>query len=169
MNKAIFFDRDGTLIVDKGYNCKISQLEFFSDTIKVLKHFSDLSYKLVIITNQSGIGRGYYSKNDYNVFQKRFLNELSINKIKINKIYYCPHHPNMNCECRKPSIFLVKKAQNYFNLNLSLSYFVGDKDEDIKCGRDSGCKTVRIKSGYPQNETSDFFISSLIELIDVIK
>jgi len=153
MNKAIFLDRDGTINVDTGFVHKIHKFE--KGAVKGLKLLQNLNCKLIIVTGQSGIARGYYTEQDYHKFMKNMYSDFKKYKIKIEKDYFCPHHPKegigkykINCDCRKPKIGMVKKASKDFNIDLSKSWVIGDKTDDIKMGENAGCKTILLKTGY---------------------
>jgi D-glycero-D-manno-heptose 1,7-bisphosphate phosphatase len=153
MNKAIFLDRDGVLNEDPGFLHRIEDLKFYPGVIDALIEFSQTDYIIVIVTNQPGIGRGYYTEKEYLAFEKEYLYELdrlSDGKIRIDKVYYCPHHPTAGigkykivCECRKPASGMLLNAQKEFNIDFSLSYMIGDKRSDIQAGKTVGCKTIR--------------------------
>ncbi len=146
-NKAIFLDRDGVIIEDKGYVHKAEDLKFIEGSIEALKLLSKTDYKLIVITNQAGIGRGYYSKKDYHKFTNIMLRKLSAEKARIDKIYFCPHHPDDNCDCRKPKIKMLKRAERDLSIDFSKSWVIGDKTIDIKMGENAGCKTILVKTG----------------------
>lgn len=130
MNKAVFLDRDGTINKDYGYVFEIEKFEFISGAIEGLKILRDLGYKLIVITNQSGIARGYYTEEDaINIFEY-MKNELLKENIIIEKVYYCPHIGD-NCNCRKPKLELFYKAQKEFDIDFQESYAIGDKIRDL--------------------------------------
>ena len=131
MNKAIFLDRDGTINVDYGYVSKIQDFKFIEGAKEGLKILYDLGYKLIVITNQSGIARGYYTEDDAKKVFDYMVSELLKEKIKIEKVYYCPHLGN-ECNCRKPKLELFYKAQQEFDIDFSLSYAIGDKLRDLE-------------------------------------
>ncbi len=143
-NRAIFLDRDGVINIDKGYVYRIQDFEFVPGVIDFLKSIP-LEYKKIIITNQSGIRRGYYSEEDYQRVTNHMLNELKKQKITIDAVYHCPHKSDDNCECRKPKIGMLKRAEKDFSLNLRECIFVGDKESDAECGRKAGCKVILVK------------------------
>jgi D-glycero-D-manno-heptose 1,7-bisphosphate phosphatase len=148
MNKAIFLDRDGVINIDHEYVHKIENFKFIPKTFEALKKVQDSKeYKLIIVTNQSGIGRGYYTLEDYKKVEKHMLDCFKKEGIKIEKIYFCPHNYDANCECRKPKTYFLKKAKKEFDLDLDKSYMIGDKTTDIKFGNDGGCKSILVLTG----------------------
>lgn len=162
-NKTIFLDRDGTLNKDYGYVYQKEKLEFLPGVIKGLKELSNQGYKLIIITNQSGIARGYFSLEQYNDFNNYFLNKLHKENILIDKVYCCPHKDEDNCECRKPKLGLFYKAIKEFNVDLDNSYAVGDKIRDL-----SICDETNIKGIILDNSIkSSYFIATTFD--DVVK
>ena len=158
MNRAIFLDRDGTLIEEKSYLSNVSDIEFINGTIDGLKLLQD-KYLLIIITNQSGVARGYFTEDKVREINQYIENKLLEKGIKITDTLYCPHYKNgiikkysIDCECRKP------------NINLNESYVVGDKDSDILLGRNANCKSILIKnSNYHNNEKSDYIASDILD------
>lgn len=137
MNKAVFLDRDGTINVDKGYVYRIEDFEFLPGVIEALRLFQSMGYLLIIITNQSGIGRGYYTEDDLIKLTEYMNQELLKEGIKVTDFFYCPHienasveHYRKKCNCRKPSIELFLKAQEKWNIDWAKSYAVGDKFRD---------------------------------------
>ena len=171
MNKAVFFDRDGVIVEDVGYHYKIEDFKFIPNTIEGLKLLKN--YKLIIVTNQSGIGRGYYKTEDFLKFNNHLLNELKKCNIKIEKTYYCPHKPQDNCKCRKPKIKLIKDAEKEFNVDLSKSFMIGDKKKDIEMARNAGCKSILVLTGYgmkeKENSKADYIAKDLLEAAKWIK
>lgn len=140
MTRALFLDRDGVINVEKNYLYKIKDFEFNKGIFELCKYFQKLNYKIFIITNQSGIARGLYSLDDLKRLHDWMLSHFFKNKIIIDKIYFCPHHPEFdcNCECRKPSPGLIFKARDEFNLNLAESVLIGDRKTDIIAGKNAG-------------------------------
>ncbi|MCI8362389.1 MAG: HAD family hydrolase [Clostridia bacterium] len=130
MNKVVFLDRDGTINEDYGYVFEIEKFKFIKGVIEGLKILRDLGYKLIVITNQSGIARGYYTKEDAIKIFEYMKNELLKENIIIEKVYYCPHIGD-NCNCRKPKLELFYKAQKEFDIDFKESYAIGDKVRDL--------------------------------------
>jgi len=131
--KALFLDRDGVINVDYNYVSKIENFEFIDSIFELINLFIEDGYKIFIVTNQSGIGRGYYSQDDFNTLTQWMLKEFLKNDIKIYGVYYCPHLPEDNCNCRKPAIGMIEEAiREYPNIDLVNSYMIGDKPSDIE-------------------------------------
>lgn len=154
--KVIFLDRDGTINVEKNYLYKIDDFEFLPGVIEALQRFKKQGYDLIIITNQSGIARGYYSEQNYTELMKYMNDRLHENGIDITAIYYCPHHPEgdvlkyrVDCDCRKPKLALFEKAIKQFDIDIKNSYAIGDKLRDLAVCMKYDCK------GYLVNDTED--------------
>ncbi len=152
-NKAIFLDRDGTINIDKEYMFKSEDFEFEPKAIEALKTFSNLGYILIVVTNQSGIGRGYYTENDLEILHKHMNSLLEKHNIQITKYYYCPHHKShgigeykIDCQCRKPHPYMILKGIEEFNIDPSLSFMVGDKISDIEAGLAANVKPILLKT-----------------------
>jgi len=154
MKKAIFLDRDGTINVEKDYIYKSEDLVFEEGTIEALKTFKNLEYILIVISNQSGIARGYFTEEDLNIFNNNMNEILKKNGIEITEFYCCPHHPDgigeykKVCECRKPNNKMIEDAIKKYNIAREKSYMIGDKTSDIGAGLKSNLKTVLVKTGY---------------------
>ena len=134
MNKAIFLDRDGTINIEKNYLYKIDDFEFLPRCIDALRLLQNAGYKLIILTNQSGIARGFYSEKDFLKLNEWMICELAKHSVSIERVYYCPHLPDAKmemyrkiCECRKPKIGMFTQAIEEFNLDIRQCYAVGDK------------------------------------------
>ncbi len=148
MKKAIFLDRDGTINKDsKDYIKSLSEFHIFPFIIESLKNFTNLGFELIIITNQSGIGRGFFSENKLKIIHTFLLNELNRQNINLLDIYYCPHLPTENCDCRKPKIKNITKASEKYNIDLKKSWFIGDSEKDIVAGKNAKCKTGLVLTG----------------------
>ena len=146
--KAIFLDRDGTLNRDFGYVYRIEQLELLPGVVEALTLFRDAGFLLIVVTNQSGVGRGFYTKEDAAVFNKALAEILEKKGIKIAEFYTCYHSPEENCICRKPSPYLIKKAIKDFNIDTQTSFLFGDKESDIQCGENVPVATFLITDDH---------------------
>ncbi len=149
MNKAIFLDRDGTINVDKHYLYKIEDFEFLPGAIEGLKILQDAGYLLIIVTNQSGIARGYYTEEQYRQLNCYMLSELGKQGVYIKDVFYCPHHPQAtvelyrkNCNCRKPQLGLYYEAVEKWGIDLSKSWAIGDKERDCSICLSTKCRGI---------------------------
>ncbi|MCH8004320.1 MAG: HAD family hydrolase [Nanoarchaeota archaeon] len=161
MNKAIYIDRDGTLVEDPNYYVyKLEDFGLLPGVVKGLKVLSK-EFIFIIITNQSGIGRGVHTLKDTEKFNEKLINELKKEDIEIKKIYICPHAPEDNCDCRKPSIKFIKEAEKEFDIDLKKSWVIGDKPIDVKMGEKSECKTIYALTGHGKEYFKDLEKSNL--------
>ena len=153
---AVFLDRDGVINVEKDYVYTIDEFEFIEDSIEALKILQDKGYALVVVTNQSGIARGYYTEEDF-LKLTEWMDWCLIDRgVTLDGIYYCPHHPEkgignykVECNCSKPKAGLIFDAVKQLNIDLSRSVMVGDKLSDIECGKNAGIKrNYLVRSGH---------------------
>ena len=153
-NKFILLDRDGVINVEKSYLHKIEDFEYEKNVVAGLTELRDLGYKFAIITNQAGIARGYYTEDDFWKLQSFIENDLLKNGIKIEKAYFCPHHPNIEgkygieCNCRKPKTGNFELAISEFNIDTKNSFMIGDKITDLIPAEKTGITPVLVKTGY---------------------
>lgn len=143
--QAIFLDRDGTIMVDVGYPNRAEQVELLPGVADALKTFRDHGYMIIVVSNQSGVGRGYMTPDDVSIVHQRLLSLLSESGVSLDEAYYCPHAPEENCDCRKPSPAMIFDAAKKFDIDLSRSFMIGDREVDIETGKRAGCKTVHLK------------------------
>ena len=166
---AIFLDRDGTLMRDVDYCGNPGEVEVFPDVSEALRRLKQAGYKVVVVTNQSGIGRGYFSETDYRAVEAEFLRQIGDGLIDAS--YYCPELPTSNSVRRKPRPEMIFEAQRDHRLDLRRSFFVGDKASDIACGRNAGVRTILVQTGYGARETNcgaDWIARDLTEAADII-
>lgn len=153
-DKFIIFDRDGVINVEKSYLYKVEEFEYEKGVVEGLLELKKLGYKFIIITNQAGIARGYYSEEDYLKLEKYISDDLRSKGIDIEKTYFCPHHPEgtgkykKECQCRKPGKGNFIKAVNEFNIDVKNSYMVGDRVTDLIPAEELGFNTVLLQTGY---------------------
>lgn len=152
--KAIILDRDGVLIEDKDFSYKIEDLEVLPGVIKGLKNLQQ-QFILFIVTNQAGIGRGYYTVEDFHIYNNYLISILSKKNIKIEKTFFCPHVKEDNCECRKPNPKYLHEIADNWNIDLSSSWMIGDHPSDIQFGINGGCKTVYMITGHGRKHLED--------------
>ena len=170
--KTIFLDRDGVINKDVNYAYKIIDFEFNDGIFDVCIYLQNLGYKIIIVTNQSGIGRGLYSEKDYLKINQWMLNEFSLKSISILDTFYCPHKPNSSCDCRKPKPGMFFTAQKKYGIDMNHSWMIGDKETDIESANLAGINnTVLVRSGHKideMNSNSKFIIDSIEQSQDII-
>jgi len=131
LKKALFLDRDGIINVDHGYVSQIDKFEFTKDIFDLLHLFTDAGYLLFIVTNQSGIGRKYYTQEDFDTLTQWMINALHEEYIDIKEVQYCPHTPEDDCNCRKPATGMIENILKKHTIDLHNSWIIGDKQSDI--------------------------------------
>lgn len=148
--KAIFLDRDGTINVEKNYLYRYEDWEWIPGSIEALKLLQNAGYLLIIVTNQAGIARGYYTIEDVHHLHSRVLSELKTYGVEINDIYSCPHHPDITgeCDCRKPGSKMLIDAVIKWNIDPEVSFMIGDKNIDCLAAETVGLNTVLVETGY---------------------
>jgi D-glycero-D-manno-heptose 1,7-bisphosphate phosphatase len=147
----ILLDRDGTLITEQDYLKDPRKVRFLPGSIAGLKRLARAGYPMVVISNQSGIGRGLMTRQDVERVNRRFLQLLKNQGVRLG-VYYCPHHPKINCACRKPKLKLVKQAAHDLGLSWKNCISVGDKKCDVAMGRRTGGKGVLVLTGIGRQE-----------------
>ncbi len=171
--KTIFLDRDGVINKEVRYLYRLSDFEFIDGVFDACLYFQKLSYKIIIISNQSGIARGYYNENDYQKLTEWMLGQFNDNGINILDIFYCPHSPESLCECRKPKPGMLIEAEYKYNISMKDSWMIGDKETDIKAANLAGItNTILVRSGHlvdKSNSKSKFTIDSIKQSNKVIK
>ncbi len=169
--KAIFLDRDGVINKDLGYVYKKEDFIFCDGIFEILRYFHNLGFELFIITNQSGIGRKYFTQSDFSKISEYMTTQLRVENINIKEIAHCPHTPDQDCKCRKPKPKMVNDLVNKFNININTSWFIGDKDLDMACAKNAKIKNkIQIISEYKnQTKLADFYINTLNKLKEIIK
>jgi len=153
-NRYIIIDRDGTIIIDKNYLSDPDQIEFETRAIAGLRLMRSFGFRLLIVTNQSGVGRGYFSLEQMNETNSKLIGMLEQNGIKIEGIFSCPHSPDKNCDCRKPNIGLITEAKEKFGFKPGNCIVIGDKAADIKLGKNICAGTILVRTGYGQKTES---------------
>lgn len=153
MKYAIFLDRDGTLNDDAGYTHKIEDWIWLPRALEGLREMTRRKWTLVVVSNQSGIGRGYYDYSHLKKLEEELNKELAERQIHIAGWYYCPHLPTEHCSCRKPEPGMLLQAARELNISLPQSWMIGDRISDIEAGQAAGCKTGLIMNYRYPNET----------------
>ena len=170
--KTIFLDRDGVINKEVNYLHKIDDFEFIGGIFDTCLHFQSLSYKIIIITNQSGISRGYYTESDYQKVTQWMLNQFKYNNINILDIFHCPHGPNSTCNCRKPMPGMFLNAKTKHNIDMEKSWMIGDNERDIIAANSAGIdNTILVRSGHRIDESksnASFFLDSIQQVKQII-
>lgn len=172
---AVFLDRDGVLISEKGYVTALDQLEIFSYTAECVAKIKNSGYLTIVITNQSGVARGFFSEEELCKMNRYMMKETGV-----DAIYYCPHYEQgiipkyaKKCSCRKPQIGMIESACKDFDIDLSKSYLVGDRASDILAGQRTGIKTILLESGYgraklEENVMPDYTLNDLRDVANLL-
>ena len=180
MNKAIFLDRDGTLNIDYGYVHEIDNFKFIDGAIDALRELKKMGYMLVLVTNQSGIARGYFSEDQFLQLTEWMDWSLAEQDVDLDGIYYCPHHPEgkgeykEDCDCRKPKPGMLLQAIKELKIDPTQSIMVGDKVEDLKAGIGAKVKmNVLVRTGKTVTEegerVADYVLDSIVDLPRILK
>lgn len=164
MSKAIFIDRDGTIIADKHFLSSPEGIEVLPGVADALRRLKKAGFLLMMITNQSGVGRGYFSENTVQEIHDRLQMLLKGKGVRLDDIFICPHHPDDGCECRKPKIKLFEDAIRKYSIDPRRSYAVGDKPGDVEAGKRAGCKTVFLG----KDEIADYSAANFPAAVDWI-
>lgn len=173
--RFVILDRDGTIITERNYLSDHSQVELIPEAAKGLKKIKALGLGLVVITNQSGIGRGFFSLKDLTLIHKKMISLLKKEGLKLDGIYFCPHKPDDNCTCRKPKLGLVKKAAKEHNFDPKECFVIGDKELDIELGQKMKANTFLVRTGYGSKVEKeslvepDCIVDDLLEAADIIQ
>lgn len=155
MRKAIFIDKDGTLIHDIPYNVDPTLLRFNTGAVEALKIFSRMGFALFVVSNQSGIARGFFTESDLHHLRRNLTERLKARGVTLDAFLFCPHHPdgsvapyNIECSCRKPKPGMILRAAGQYDLDLSRSWMIGDILNDVEAGNRAGCKTILLNKGH---------------------
>ncbi|MBI4948845.1 MAG: D-glycero-beta-D-manno-heptose 1,7-bisphosphate 7-phosphatase [Deltaproteobacteria bacterium] len=168
---AVFLDRDGTINEDTGYLHKPEELVVINGAAEAIKRLNSASVTVVVVSNQSGVGRGYFTDSDVEAVNDRLVDVIGGDGASIDAIYYCNHHPDEDCVCRKPSTGMLKKASAEHGIDLTNSYVVGDKGSDIELAFNAGAKGVLVLTGKGQDEShklkrpADFVAEDLMNAV----
>ena len=166
--RALFLDRDGIINVDSGYVYKIEDFKFTSGIFKTLLALQAKGFLLIIVTNQSGIARGYYTEEDYRNLTIHMMEKLAKKGISIKGVYHCPHAPDEGCRCRKPRSGMFKAAQKEFKLDMKNSWMIGDKESDMKAAVNAGVKNRILLTKTKELSESTHRIKKISEAIDIV-
>ena len=146
-NRAVFLDRDGVLMEDHNYVGDVDRVVVIQAAVPALQRLQAAGYKLFVVTNQSGVGRGYFTHEHVKQVHAHLDEQFAKAGVKIERYYVCPHHPDDNCACRKPSPKSLRDAAREFQLDLARCYMVGDRSSDIQAGHNAGVRTILVLTG----------------------
>jgi len=160
LNKAVFLDRDGVLITERGeYNFQPEHMKINAGVFEALLQMQQLGYLLIVISNQGGISKGLYTHQEVAFFHALMLTEFEQRGIQITDIYYCPHHPDVEmCICRKPQALLLEKALARFDIDASVSFFIGDAERDMQAADAAGVKKIKIEANENLTQIVEFLL-----------
>lgn len=172
--KVVIIDRDGVINEQVDYLHDPAKFRLLEGVTDALKTIQDLGYKLVIITNQQGIGLGYFSEEDFYKVNKKMLSLLHEKGISISKIYFCPHSLAENCNCRKPQTGLLERAEKDLNIDTEKSWMIGDRSSDILTGKRRNLKTIFVTTGEKENNDEyevkpDYTATNLLDAANIVK
>lgn len=154
MRRAVFLDRDGTINVEKEYLYQISEFEFVPGAVEAVRLLNEAGFLVIVVTNQSGVARGYYSEEDVENLHRYIAGELEKQGVWVDAWLYCPHHPDgrgsyaLPCNCRKPLPGMLNEAIRRFDIDPESSFMIGDKMADISAGLAAGCRAILVRTGY---------------------
>ena len=167
MPKALFLDRDGVVNVEKNYLHKIEEFELIEGIVEVCRAYQESGYLIIIVTNQSGISRGYYTEDDFAILSEWMVEHFKTLGITITHIYHCPHHESIDgvCECRKPEPGMFLEAQKEYDLDMAHSVMIGDNERDIEAAQRAGVEMNILLSTDASQSKANRVIFSLKELL----
>ena len=175
MKPAVFFDRDGVLTEERGYLKSADEMVVYDYSRECVNKIHNAGYLAIVITNQSGVARGYFTEDELAKMNARLIDETGV-----DAVYYCPHHPDgkiekfrKTCSCRKPAVGLIVKACKDFDIDLLHSFFIGDRECDIRTGQNAGIMTILVRTGYGVEEEKkglqeDFVVDDLKSAVEII-
>ena len=159
MHRAVFLDRDGTISEEVGYLNHIERFHLYPFAATALRRLNTAGLRTILVTNQSGVARGYFPESLIEEVHAKLQRELARDGAHLDAIYYCPHHPDsklapyrMNCDCRKPGLGMIKRAARELDLDLAGSFLVGDKSVDLETAYRAGTRAILVLSGYGKGE-----------------
>lgn len=167
--KAVFLDRDGTLMVDVGYPRDADQVQLLPGVIEGLTACRDAGFRLAIISNQSGVGRGYFGPDAVKAVHHRLLDLLAAGGLRIDDSRYCLHAPEESCACRKPSPLMIERSAEHLGVDLKSSFMIGDKSSDVEAGRRAGCQSILLQTDTTSEAVGTEFVArTWPEIVDIV-
>ena len=170
--KVVFLDRDGVINKEVGYLHKIKDFQFIDGVFKACMYLQTLDYQLIIVTNQSGISRGYYSEDEFHAVNNWMLEQFSARDVDVLDVFFCPHEPEDGCSCRKPKPGMLLTAKEKHDIDMSKSWMIGDKEADVSAANAAGINnTILVKSGHDideENSNAKYVLGSIKQAQTVI-
>jgi D-glycero-D-manno-heptose 1,7-bisphosphate phosphatase len=166
---AVFVDRDGTIMHDADYCSDPKEVEIFPGVVEALRHLKNKGYKLIVVTNQSGIGRGFFTLDQYRAVETEVLRQLG--NTLIDATYFCPDPPDQPSKCRKPAPGMILQAAREHNVDLARSFLIGDKEIDAECAHNAGVRAIRVRTGFDKmidGSCADWIAENLSQATDII-
>lgn len=170
-DKVVVLDRDGTIVVDRHYLSDPAALEFEPEAELGLRRMADMGFRLVVITNQSGIARGFFSLARLDEIHNRMAQMLESIGAPLAGIYFCPHGPEDACDCRKPNLGLMRQASQELGFDMSEAIVIGDKDSDVEFGRRAGAVTMLVANPVSRSlsgSSADYVVENLNQAADIM-
>lgn len=164
--RFVFLDRDGTLVHDGGYVHRVEDYRLLPGVVEALQELRDAGFRFAIVTNQSGIGRGLYTEADFARFQRRLLDDLEAGGIVIEATFMCPHLPDAQCACRKPSPASLLEARDRFAIDLAASWVIGDHAVDVRLAANAGCGGILLLTGHGAEERHELGDTPVAAIVD---
>jgi D-glycero-D-manno-heptose 1,7-bisphosphate phosphatase len=177
-SRAVFLDRDGTLNEDTGHIFRVEELRLLPNVARGLLRLAGMDFRLIVVTNQAGIAHGYFTEEQMELFNAALVRELAGHGVRLDRIYHCPCHPRGTVERfrqmspdRKPNPGMLKRAAADYQLDLSRSYIIGDRDVDVLAGHNAGCTTILLAGAAPEAIAAKphFIVADLVEAAAVIE
>ncbi len=170
--RYVLLDRDGTLIAERNYLSRVEDIELLPNTLAGLRRLAELNLGIVVVTNQSGIARGYFGWPEVNAIHEHLTRLFADNGVPLAGFYVCPHGPDEGCECRKPEPGLARTAARELDFDARSAFVIGDKPCDIDLGKQLGATTVLVRTGYGEQYAAeagaDYVVADLLEAAEVI-
>lgn len=168
LKKAVFLDRDGTICEDVNYLSRPEQLKIFPFAAEAIRLLNENDFLVILITNQSGIARGFFDEKALGEIHAKLIAELAEQNAKLDAIYFCPHDSVADCRCRKPQTGMIEQAARDFAIDLENSWMIGDKRIDVETGSSAGTKTALVLTGYGQMELEKLTAKPNLEANDLL-
>lgn len=162
--KTVFLDRDGVINkspADWGYVCNWTEFTFLPNALEAIRNLTESGYRIFIATNQAGVGRGIFTEQQLTDIHHNMLNEVEKVGGHIDKIYYCPHHPEAGCKCRKPKPGMLIQAAREHDIDISKTFFIGDSLKDIQAARNAGALPILVLTGHGRDSYNHYINSDL--------